>query len=264
MSDTAHDALLAELAAELLEAARTRAPIAPLTARHPQLTVADAYAIQGLVARARLDAGAELVGRKVGLTSAAMQQMMGVEEPDFGRVFADELIESGGFAPRDELIQPRAEPEIAFKLARDLAGPGVTVADALAATEWVAPALEVIDSRVADWRIALVDTVADNASSGRVVLGAERVSVDEIDLAAATVEVRIDGAPVATGRGDAVLGHPAEAVAWLANTLAPFGEQLRAGDLIMPGSMTAAAPLEPGTTVVADFGPLGTVEVGCR
>lgn len=264
MPDATHDALLADLAAELMEAARTRVPIAPLTARHPQLTVADAYAIQGRVARARLDAGAELVGRKVGLTSAAMQQMMDVGEPDFGRVFADELIDSGGEVSREELIQPRAEPEIAFMLAADLAGPGVTVADALAATAWVSPSLEVIDSRVADWRIALVDTVADNASSGRVVLGAERVPVAEIDLAAATVEVRIDGAPVAEGRGDAVLGHPAEAVAWLANTLAPFGEQLRAGELIMPGSMTAAVPLEPGTTVVADFGPFGTVAVGCR
>jgi 2-oxopent-4-enoate hydratase len=264
MTATTHDALLAGLAAELLDAARTRVPIPPLTARHPQLTVADAYAIQGLVARARLDAGAVLVGRKVGLTSAAMQQMMGVGEPDFGRVFADELIDGGGEVPLAELIQPRAEPEIAFMLASDLAGPGVTVADALAATAYVSPALEVIDSRVADWRIALVDTVADNASSGRVVLGAERVPVGDVDLAAATVALRIDGEQVAEGRGDAVLGHPAEAVAWLANTLAPFGERLRAGDLVMPGSMTAAAPLAPGATVVADYGPLGTVEVTCR
>jgi 2-keto-4-pentenoate hydratase len=250
---------VAELARELRQAAETRTPVPPIVARHPELTVADAYAIQSLNADGRATSG-----HKIGLTSQAMQEQLGVSEPDYGRIFADELFETGATVARADLIAPRVEPEIAFVLASGLGQGDVTAADVIAATDYVLPALEIIDSRIADWRIGLIDTVADNASCGRFVLGTQRTSLDDVVLAAAHVDLFVDGEEVAHGCGAAVLGHPAKAVAWLANTVGEFGVTLAAGDVIMPGSMTAAVPLEAGQDVVADFGPLGRVEVRCR
>jgi 2-keto-4-pentenoate hydratase len=252
-------ARLDALARELADAAARRAPVAPLSERFPDLTVADAYAIQG-----RNAAGRATAGHKIGLTSRAMQDMLGVHEPDYGRIFADELLTSGATVERHRLIAPRVEPEIAFVLAADLPTAGVTAADVLAATGHVRPALEVIDSRVADWRITLVDTIADNASCARVVVGTRQTAPADVDLAAARVTVTVDGEVVQRGEGAAVLGHPAEAVAWLANAVGAFGAELRAGDVIMPGSMCAAVDLAAGAHVVADFGALGAVEVTCR
>jgi 2-keto-4-pentenoate hydratase len=253
------DTTLADLAHELRQAAETRTPVAPLVARHPELTVADAYAIQSLNAEGRAASG-----HKIGLTSKAMQEMLGVDEPDYGRIFTDELLTTGAVAARDELIAPRVEPEIAFVL-RDSLGQGtVTPSEVLAATGYVLPALEIIDSRIADWKIGLIDTVADNASCGRVVLGTQRTRLTHVALAQCEVQLLVNGDEVAYGAGAAVLGHPAKAVAWLANAVGEFGVTLEAGHVIMPGSMTAAVPLESGDDVVADFGPLGTVEVHCR
>ena len=183
---------IAELARELSEA-RDRAPVAPLVAHHPELTVADAYAIQSLNAEGRATSG-----HKIGLTSQAMQEQLGVSEPDYGRIFSDELLETGATVARDELIAPRVEPEIAFVLAEDL-GQGVTHSDVIDATKSVVPALEIIDSRIADWKIGLIDTVADNASCGRVVLGTQRTSVPGVALAAADVHLLVDGEEVAYG-----------------------------------------------------------------
>jgi 2-keto-4-pentenoate hydratase len=248
------------MAGVLASAEADREPIAPLSAAYPDLTVAEAYEIQALHARAR---AVEIVGHKIGLTSTAMQEMLGVDEPDYGCLYADRVLESGTSIAEADLIAPRVEPEIAFVLAKPLAGPGVTAEDVLAATAYVVPSVEVIDSRIADWRITLVDTIADNASCARVVLGDTRTAPGDVDLAAAAVELRVNDETVAQGVGSAVLGHPAEAVAWLANALGAHGVTLEAGHVLMPGSLTAAVPFAAGDHVVADFGPLGSVEVRC-
>lgn len=247
------------LAAELRAAGATRTPIAPLSDRHPELTVRDAYTIQGLNAEHRPTAG-----HKIGLTSKAMQELLDVHEPDYGRIYADQVLESGATVERPGLIAPRVEPEIAFVLGEGLPSSGVTAADVLDATDHVLPALEIIDSRIADWKITLVDTIADNASGSGVVLGMRKTDPADLDLAAVRVALHVGGDTVQTGDGAAVLGHPAEAVAWLANAVGRFGVTLAAGDLVMPGSMCAAVELIAGAHVVADFGVLGTVEVHCR
>jgi 2-keto-4-pentenoate hydratase len=239
------------LAAELAYAERTRRPVAPLTERHPGLSVEDAYAVQQVNVERRTAAGERIVGRKVGLTSLAMQRQLGVDEPDFGAILDPMVLPDGGTLRLDELIAPRIEAEIAFRLGRDLAGADVDLAAARAAVSEVTLALEIIDSRVADWRIALVDTIADNASSARVVAGPPTPADPDL-LASLTVEVlRVteDGAEVGTGRGDAVLGDPLEAVAWLARRLHGLGGGLRAGDLVLAGAVHASLPMRPGSRI---------------
>lgn len=259
-------ALLDELARELRDAEASARAIPPLSARHGDLTVADAYAIQEVNVRARADdvsRPARVVGHKVGLTSEAMQQMLGVDEPDFGVLYDDRVHTSGVVLSMDGLIAPRVEPEWAFVLSADLPGPTVTAADVREATAVVIPALEVIDSRVADWQIALVDTIADNASCHCGVLGAERHPIDDVDFLDTPVRLLVDGELAHEGTGRAVLGDPAAAVAWLASTLVDHGTLLRSGQVVLSGSMTAAAPLGARQHVVADFGRYGTVEVTC-
>jgi 2-oxopent-4-enoate hydratase len=252
--------IVASLARELEAAERDRAPIAPLAGRIEGFDLAQAYAVQSAVIGGRLAGGALLIGHKVGLTNVAMQKQLGVEEPDYGRLLDDMQIEADGEISLAALIQPRIEPEIAFVLRSALVGPGVTPEDALAATEAVAPTLEIIDSRIADWKITLVDTVADNASSSRFVVGPRR-AVGSLDLAALEGRLEVDGTSVGSGRGSAVLGHPAAALAWLANTLAAFGESLAAGEVIIPGALCASVPLVAGSTFRADMDELGAVTV---
>jgi 2-keto-4-pentenoate hydratase len=232
-------------------------PIAPISATHPELTAADAYAIQALNLRT------DVIGHKIGLTSRPMQEMLGVDQPDYGVLYGDRVHGSGVQLDVAGLIAPRIEPELAFILREDLAGPGVTARDVLAATESVVPALEVIDSRIRDWKITLVDTIADNASCHCAVLGTESRAAGDVDLPRAAVAMSVNGEVVHEGVGAAVLGDPAEAVAWLANALAGHGVSLRAGHVVLSGSITAAVPIAPGDHVVADFGPLGRVEVTC-
>jgi 2-keto-4-pentenoate hydratase len=262
MTDPVTDApdAVAAIAQELEQAERDRVPVQPLAARFAGFDVAQAYAVQSMVIGRRLGAGATLVGHKVGLTSAAMQKQLGVDQPDFGRLLSDMEITADGSVSVAELIQPRIEPEIAFILGRDLAGPNVGSADVLAATEAVAPALEIIDSRIADWRITLADTVADNASSCRFVVGPRR-AVEGLDLAELEGSLERDGEVVGSGRGAAVLGDPAAAVAWLVNKLAEFGESLAAGEVVIPGALCASVPLTIGSTFRANFGDLGAVSV---
>jgi 2-keto-4-pentenoate hydratase len=248
------------LADALLLAELRREPLAPLSATRPELTVQDAYAIQAVDAASLAATHGGVAGHKIGLTSRAMQEMLGVDEPDYGHLYGDRVHRTGTTIDASALIAPRIEPEIAFVLGAPLSGPGVTPDDVLAATAHVVPALEVIDSRIADWKIALVDTIADNASCASVILGARRTAPATVDLAAAAVELRVDGQTVQQGTGAAVLGHPARAIAWLANALGRFGVGLEPGQVLMPGSLTAAVALEPGTVVRADFGPLGDVE----
>jgi 2-keto-4-pentenoate hydratase len=259
-------ATIEALADALLVAEMIRRPVGPLSQQFPELTVAEAYEIQSINARSRVvDANnpTTIVGHKIGLTSRAMQEMLGVAEPDYGVLYGDRVLENGASIAANELIAPRVEPEIAFVLAAPLAGPGVTPEQVLAATEYVLPALEVIDSRIADWKISLTDTIADNASCARVVLGDTRAPIEGSVLAAAMVDLRVSGQNVDHGCGAAVLGHPAKAVAWLANALAEHDASLQAGHLVMPGSLTAAVPFTAGEHVVADFGRLGVVEAFC-
>lgn len=250
-----------EAARTLYQAEIDRRPIPPLAEVHPGLSVQDAYQIQLAVLELKTAAGAAVVGKKTGLTSKAMQQMLGVSEPDFGHLLDAMMVKNGRTIPVSELIQPKVEPEIAFLLARDVTGPGVSPEDVLEATSGVAPALEIIDSRIRDWRIGLVDTVADNASSGRFALGEPWVSPTEFDLRLMGMVFQKNGDIVGTGAGAAVLGHPAAAVAWLANKLAEFGFGLRAKEVILPGAMCGAVGVSVGDEFTATFDRLGSVSV---
>jgi 2-keto-4-pentenoate hydratase len=249
---------LERIAQTLIDAEDNRRPVAPLTETEPGFDVAAAYRVQTLVWERRVATGHRQVGHKVGLTNAAMQRQLGVDEPDYGRLHAGMAVVDT--LDLDELIQPRIEPEIAFILGSDLQGPGVTADDVLRATSGIAPALEIIDSRIEGWRIKLPDTVADNASSARFAVG-DAQPINGRDLAALVATLYVDGEPVGSGRGDAVLGHPATAVAWLANTLAAYGERLAAGEVVLPGAMCASVVLQPGSTVVGAFDELGEIRV---
>jgi 2-keto-4-pentenoate hydratase len=257
--ERAHERLLTELAEQLREAERTRRPMPALTATHPALSVQDAYRIQQLGVAARTDAGGLVRGRKVGLTSLAMQRQLGVDEPDFGALLGDMLVEEGDPISAGELIQPRIEAEIAFVMEHELRGPGVTSTDALRAVAGALPALEIIDSRIADWDIKLVDTVADNASSARVVCAGRLTPLRELDLRLIGVALSLNGAVAATGAGAAVLGNPIRCVAWLANKLGEFGVALREGDVVLAGALHASLPVTAGDSVQAQFAQLGDV-----
>ncbi|WP_454742443.1 2-oxopent-4-enoate hydratase [Cupriavidus necator] len=238
--------LITALSNELHHALATRTPVPPLSGRGLGLGITDAYRIQqGFIAR-RLAGGDRITGKKIGVTSAAVQQMLDVHQPDFGILLQSMHYAAGQPIPTDTLIQPRAEGEIAFFLKRDLRGPGVTRDDVLDATEAVSACFEIVDSRIQDWRIRIEDTVADNASCGVYVLGEERVSPHALDLAACEMTLEKNGACVATGLGSAALGHPADAVAWLANTLGGFVIGLLAGETILSGSLAALIPVQAG------------------
>lgn len=256
-----NDAIREALAAALAQAELDRAPIAPLTADYPTIDVVDAYQIQLINIRRRLAGGARVLGHKVGLSSAAMQQMMGVDEPDYGHllndmeVFEDQPVKAANY------LHPRVEVEVGFVLATDLPGASCTEDDVLAGTAALVPAIELIDTRILDWRIALCDTIADNASSAGFVLGAARVPPTELDSTGIDAVLTRNGAVVATGRSDAVLGDPVTAVAWLARKVAGFGVRLKAGDIVLPGSCTRAFDARAGDDFVADFAGLGAVRL---
>ena len=253
--------LVEKAAAALLGAYASRTPLPPLTDSHPDLSVGDAYAIQAAQVAAWTAMGAVVKGHKVGLTSAAMQRQLGVDQPDFGVLLDSMFLAEGATAEFGRFLQPKAEPEIAFVLGRPLRGPGVTVAEALAAVDFVLPALEIIDSRIADWKITLADTVADNGSSGAVVLSSRPVRADSLDLSLAGCLLHRNGRVEGTGAGGAVLGSPVNALVWLANTLGARGVGLEAGHVILPGSVCAAIPFGPGDTVSATFDRIGSVSI---
>ena len=255
------DATRAHLAADLAEAERTRVPMGPLTAAHPDIDVVDAYEIQLINIRQRLAEGAKVVGHKVGLSSAAMQQMMGVDEPDDGPLLADMEVFQDVEVDTSRYLYPRVEVEVGFVLADDLPGAGCTEDDVLAATAAFAPSIELIDTRITDWKIKLCDTIADNASSAGFVLGTQRVSPKDIDITAIDAVLTRNGEVVAEGRSDAVLGNPVTAVAWLARKVDSFGVRLRAGDIVLPGSCTRAIDVRPGDEFLAEFAGLGSVRL---
>jgi 2-keto-4-pentenoate hydratase len=251
----------ADAAAALRDAQRTARAIPPLIDTWPGIDVEDAYRIQLDNISRRLDAGATVLGHKVGLSSKAMQQMMGVDEPDYGHLLDDMAQREDASVDVAGYLIPRVEPEVAFVLGADLPGQGCTEDDVLAATESVTAALELIDSRILDWRIALPDTIADNASSAGFVLGAARVAPGDVDLTTIPVRLLRNDEEVGVGRSDAVLGNPVTSVAWLARKVASFGVRLQAGHVILPGSCTRAIDARGGDEFRADFGPLGEVRL---
>jgi 2-keto-4-pentenoate hydratase len=255
------EAQIKEWAQRLRQAEQNRSTLAPLTATIPGITIADAYAIQLALIDAKKKDGAKIVGKKIGLTSQAMQRMLNVDQPDYGHILDGMIVQDGSEFPVRELIQPKIEPEIAFILERDLKGPGVTPMQVLAATRFVVPALEIIDSRIEGWKIKLCDTIADNASSARVVLGGPPRRVDQLDLRLIGMVMEKNGQIAHTGAGAAILGHPANAVAWLANAIGEFGVALQAGEIVMPGAICAAVDVAAGDYLRASFDGLGTVSV---
>jgi 2-keto-4-pentenoate hydratase len=255
-------AVIEQAAWMLREAQTRRTPIEPLTSTFPELTVDDAWAIQTLNREEQLATGRTILGYKCGLTSKAMQEQMGVDEPDFGVLLDDMAVPEGGVMLMERFLQPRIEAEIILVLGRPL-GAGTTTADVLAATAFACPSLEIIDSRIKDWRLTLADTVADNASSGAFVMG-EGIAIDGLDLTKIEAVVRVNGVEKARGFGSAALGHPAAAAAWLANRLGDFGLLFDAGAVVMTGSLHASLPVVIGDDVVADFGVLGSARLSVR
>jgi 2-oxopent-4-enoate/cis-2-oxohex-4-enoate hydratase len=251
-----------ELGDELYQALSQRQMIDPLTEREPEITIEDAYHISLRMVNRRVEAGESIIGKKIGVTSKAVQNMLNVHQPDFGYLTDRMVFGNGDEMPVSELLmQPRAEGEIAFMLKRDLFGPGVTNADVLRATEAVIPCFEIVDSRIRDWKIKIQDTVADNASCGLFVLGDNAVDPRKVDLATAGMVVEKNGELLSTGAGAAALGSPVNCVAWLANTLGRFGIPLKAGEVILSGSLVPLEPIQAGDSMRVDIGGIGSASV---
>jgi 2-oxopent-4-enoate/cis-2-oxohex-4-enoate hydratase len=258
-----NDRRIDDLAAELYSALRERRTLTPLTEREPDITIEEAYQISTDVLDRRTRSGERVVGKKIGVTSKAVQEMLGVFQPDFGFLTDRMHYPDGaviGLGPAG-LIQPRAEGEIAFVLKADLSGPGITMDEVLHATEYVCPCFEIVDSRIADWKIRIQDTVADNASCGVFVLGKQRVDPRTIDLAAVRLDMTRNGEPCGCGVGSAVQGHPAAAVAWLANTLGRFGIPFKKGEIILSGSLAPLVPASAGDHFELSISGIGTASV---
>ncbi|GAA4707621.1 2-keto-4-pentenoate hydratase [Brevibacillus fulvus] len=248
--------------ARLLEMAmEKREAVAPLTSADPAFTIQEAYQVQLETITQRVEAGRRIVGKKIGLTSLAMQTLLQVDQPDYGHLLDDMAVENGGVIPFSRVLQPRVEAEIAFVLKQELIGPRVTALDVLLATEYVLPALEIVDSRIADWKIKLADTIADNASSGLFVLGGKPVKPDAVDLPQIGMVLYKNGEMMNTGVGAAALGDPAVCVAWLANKLFEYGITLKAGEVILSGALSAAIDAKPGDQFRARLAHLGEVSV---
>lgn len=246
---------------ELHQALVQQKSVQPLSTRYPDITIEDAYAIQQHMLSLRITAGERVVGKKIGVTSKAVMDMLGVFQPDFGWLTDGMVFNEGEAVPAASLIQPKAEGEIAFVLRKTLKGPGVTAADVLAATEGVMACFEIVDSRIQDWKIKIQDTVADNASCGVFVLGDRLVDPCDVDLGTCGMVLEKNGEIVATGAGAAALGHPANAVAWLANTLGHLGIGLEAGEVILSGSLAAMVPVKAGDSLRVSIGGIGGCSV---
>ncbi|ADI27036.1 MULTISPECIES: 2-keto-4-pentenoate hydratase [unclassified Geobacillus] len=248
-----------KLAMELLNAEHEKREMVRLTVQYPNMTVEEAYAIQEQLVAMKQKDGYRIIGPKMGLTSAAKMAQMGVNEPIYGYVFDYMVVPNGGTVAMNELIHPKVEAEIAFILKEDVRGPNIDATDILAATEYIIPALEIIDSRYANFEFALPDVIADNASSSRVVFGSRLVPPVSLELDLLGVSLSINGEGKAFGAGAAVLGHPANAIAMLANMLSRKGKGLKAGEIILAGAMTEAVRFVAGDVVFAQFEQLGTV-----
>jgi len=246
---------------ELYQALVSRTVVDPLTSREASITIADAYQIQQRMVSRRREAGETVVGKKIGVTARAVQNALGVFQPDFGWLLSAMVYNEGESVPINTLIQPKAEGEIAFVLKRDLMGPGVTNAEVLAATEGVMACFEIVDSRIRDWKIRIQDTVADNASCGVFVLGDRLVDPRRVDLGLAGMVLEKNGDIVGTGAGAASLGHPVNAMAWLANTLGRLGIPLKAGEIVLSGSLASLVPVVAGDSLRVQIGGIGGCSV---
>lgn len=255
--------LIEALGDELFAALRERRTLAPLTQRYPAIDIDDAYRISLRFLARREAFGEQVIGKKIGVTSKAVQDMLNVHQPDFGFLTDRMQVASGSHVSMAEhrLIQPRAEGEIAFILAEDLNGPGVTASNVLAATASVACCFEIVDSRIDDWTIRIQDTVADNASCGVFALGDTRIDPCRLDLAACELQMFKNGQPAGQGLGSAVQGHPCEAVAWLANTLGRLGIPFRKGEVILSGALAPLVPVGAGDRIHMTIGGLGSASL---
>ncbi|WP_053363376.1 fumarylacetoacetate hydrolase family protein [Bacillus sp. FJAT-27251] len=233
----------------------------PLSTQDPAMTIDDAYQIQLRRIEKATDEGSRITGKKIGLTSLAMQNLLGVDQPDYGHLFHSMEVPNGGTVSLSSLFQPKIEGEIAFVLKQDLTGPNVSVEDVLGATDYVVPAIEIVDSRIKDWKIKLVDTVADNASCGLYVLGTNKVKISDVDLKSVTMKLLKNNEVINEGSGTDVLGDPAFCVAWLANKLHEYGVSLKAGEVILSGALSAAVEAKPGDQFTASFSTLGEASV---
>ena len=243
---------------ELYEAWRQRQVLSPLLERFPDITVADAYAIQQGMVNRRVAAGERIVGKKIGATSKPVQDLLGVYEPDFGQLTSGMVCTESSGVDLNHMIQPKAEAELAFVLERDLIGPGITATDVIRATAYVSPCFEIVDSRIKDWKIKIQDTVADNASCGVFMLGDAKGDPRKLDLALAGMVLHRNGELHATSLGVAVQGSPINAVVWLANTLGKLGLPFRAGEIILSGSQSQLIPVVDGDELVCNIGGLGS------
>ncbi len=251
MSDARH-----ETAQALLEALQEVTPVEPVTGRLGN-DLGAAYEVQEIVINERSSEANPRIGRKVGLTSPAVQKQLGVDQPDFGVLLADMEVQEGSPVPSDRLLQPKIEAEVAFVMAKDVHTPSRQAV--LDAVDYMVPALEIVDSRIRDWNITIVDTVADNASSGMFVLGKQRRTLSELDPAGVEMEMTRDGEVVSTGNGEACLGDPLNALVWVAETAHRLGRPLRAGEVVLSGALGPMATFPPSSRVVAEISGLGTV-----
>jgi 2-oxopent-4-enoate/cis-2-oxohex-4-enoate hydratase len=250
-----------KLGDELYEALVAGKTVSPLTSRGFDISIEDAYFIQQRMLSRRLENGEHVIGKKIGVTSKPVMNLLGVHQPDFGYLLDGMVYNEGESIEMSTLIQPKAEGEIAFLLKKDLQGPGVTAADVLAATEGVMACFEIVDSRITDWKIKIQDTVADNASCGVFVLGDQLVDISNIDLGLCGMVLEKNGEIVVTGAGAATMGHPVNAMVWLANTLGKLGITLKAGDIVLSGAMGAMVPVVKGDNLRMTIGGLGGCSV---
>lgn len=253
---------VAQFGDALYEALVERKPVAPITDSFPTMTIRDAYEIQAHFVKSRMLAeNSALIGRKIGATSKAVQQLLNIEQPDFGALLSTMKVADAHEIDIDTLVAPRVEGEIAFLLEHDLQGPGLTAANVLRATRKVVPCIEIVDSRIRDWRIRIQDTVADNASSGAFVLGQSGCDPRSLDLSLVGMVIQKNDVVVGTGAGAAALGHPLNSIAWLANTLSEFGIGLEAGDVVLSGALSGLVPVVAGDRIRVSISRLGDVSV---
>jgi 2-oxopent-4-enoate/cis-2-oxohex-4-enoate hydratase len=256
------ESLLRDLGNELYRALREKKTVSPLTERYPDFTIDDAYHVSKQFFEQRLNDGEKLIGKKIGVTSKAVQDMLNVHQPDFGFLMNAMQYENNCEMPISQhLIQPKAEGEIAFFLNADLVGPGVTNEDVLNATEYVVPCFEIVDSRIQDWKIKIQDTVADNASCGLFLLGEGKVNPRTVNLETCKMTVWKNGEPLSQGLGSAALGSPLNCVSWLANTLGRFDIPLKAGEIVLSGSLVPLEPVVPGDTMRLEIEGIGSASV---
>jgi len=250
-------------AEELYASLKSCKSIESITSRESDITIEDAYAIQNVLIKKRIkNDGSKIIGKKIGVTSKAVMNLLGVDQPDFGYLLSDMIYnDTDVIDVSNTMIQPKAEGEIAFILKEDLQGPGVTASDVIKATKFVMPCFEIVDSRVKDWKIKIQDTVADNASCGYIVFGGEAVNIDDVDLVTCGMTLEVNGEIIQTGAGAATMGNPLNAVAWLANTLGKLGVGLKTGEVILSGALSGMVPIKAGDNMRISIGGIGSTSV---